>query len=228
MALSLPKIQNPEARPGNPDGTVAPRLPGPLAHAYLARLAALHDEAAETAHLANLLGRTPWIGFLLGAAALVAVFAADQWLFSLPVVAWLGMIATAIGLIAIFYGRASRAPFDRETLKAFARNISACLLFAGAVWGAGVSLVLPLTVGFQTITLFVSGAAVVVAAILRARDVSLCFLVPAAAMGAFCALLRNFDGAALAGILMSATVIAGTMLFFDRLSSIATLAGRRG
>ncbi|HWU27019.1 MAG TPA: hypothetical protein VN154_11520 [Rhizomicrobium sp.] len=223
MAVSLPKVP---ARPATmPEPAIAANLPGPLAHAYLARLAALHDEAAETAHLANLLGRTPWASAALGSAALLCAFT-GPWQPS--VAAWLGMIAISIGLVAVFCRRANRAPFDRDMLKVFARNISAGLLFAGVVWGAGVSLVLPAAAGFQTTTAFVAGMAAVIAAILRARDVGFCFLISATAMGAFCALVQNLDGAAMAGILMGGAVIVATMLLMERVSSIATLIDRRG
>src|SRR3974390_3642305 len=89
------------------------------AHAYLARLAALHDEAAEPRHLANLLGRAPWASAALGSAALLCAFT-GPWQPS--VAAWLGMIAISIGLVAVFCRRANRAPFDRDMLKVFARN----------------------------------------------------------------------------------------------------------
>src|SRR5215469_2042961 len=89
-----PESRLPESAPSFP--LVIP------AHAYLARLASLHDEAAETAHLANLLGRAPWIAGFLGTAVLATALV-SPWTPSLA--AWLALMATGIAAIAYNYSK---------------------------------------------------------------------------------------------------------------------------
>ena len=50
--------------------------------------------------------------------------------------------------------RTSRAPFQRPSLKSFARDVSAILLYAGFAWGAGAFLVLASDAGIFPTVLF--------------------------------------------------------------------------
>jgi hypothetical protein len=197
-----------------------PTLPAALqvpAHAYLARLAALHDEAAETAYLANLLGRAPWAAGLLGAAALMTVLTSAQSASPVAVSVWVALVAIAVAAIGRTYGKAIEVPFDRETLKDFARSLSAILLFAGAAWGAGIFLALA-NVGPVAALAFTATVSALLAAILRARDVAFCFLVPATAMGAFCALMRDGGFAAMLALLAGGLLVAGAAILFERVT----------
>src|SRR5580698_5879429 len=76
------------------------------AQAYLARLAELHDEAAETAYLANLLGRTPWAAAAVGVAGLLTIAISLRSMPSPPLALWLAWMVIAVGLTARVYGRA--------------------------------------------------------------------------------------------------------------------------
>lgn len=200
-----PESRLPESAPSFPLATPA--------HAYLARLASLHDEAAETAHLANLLGRAPWIaGFLATASIAVALVA--PWTTALAV--WLGLMAIGIGAIAHNYAKAMEAPFDRHALRTFARNFSACLLYAGAAWSAGLFLAVPASLAGAIA--FPALAAAVLAYVLKARDLAFSFLVPATVMGAFCVLMQNGNTAAASGIVAAGLVVAGATVLFERLT----------
>jgi len=190
------------------------------AQAYLARLSTLHDEAAETAHLANLLGRTPWVAGVLGTASLATIIISLRSMPSAPLGVWLASMAIAIAVTARVYGRAVAQPFDRESLKEFARNFSAILMFTGAVWGAGVTLALPAGASIAASIFYLAGTSAAMAAILRVRDLGFCFLVPATVVGAICVLMRNFDGAAAAGVLGGGVAAAGAAVLIERFSGI--------
>lgn len=187
-------------------------------HAYLARLAALHDEAAETAHLANLLGRAPWVATILGVTALAAaaVSTSSAW----AVTIWLALVAAGVIAIARAYSRSIDAPFARATLKVFAQDVSASLLYLGFAWGAALFLVLPADLGVAAGVAFTAGIAIILAGVLRARDVAFCFLVPASAMGAFCALMRPVDGSitVMLAILAGGAVAAGAATLIEKIS----------
>jgi uncharacterized protein (DUF983 family) len=217
MAASLqtsPVPQAPEPKQTAPLVAEALAIP---AHAYLARLAALHDEAAETAYLANLLGRAPW------AAGALAIAMAAATAYSAQSASWTALgvwlVLAGIGAVAIMraYGEAIDAPFDRPSLKLFARNFAAILVYAGTAWASGLFLVIPSDVGVIGSVVFVSLLPAVLATIVRTRDLAFCFLAPATAMGAFCALMRGADGPAILGILAAGLVIAGATFFSERL-----------
>lgn len=218
MAVSLrvtPVPQEPSTELPKPAQPQSPTILAAPAHAYLARLAALHDEAAETAHLANLLGRSPYAAGAIGLAALATAFGSASSAIALSI--WLALIATSVAVIGRNYSKTIDAPFEREGLKAFVRNVSAALLFAGAAWGAGLSLVLP--EGSASAIVFIGALSAVLAIVLRARDMTLCFVVPATAMGAFCALMRDGNLATTAGILLTGLAVAGAAALFEKLSS---------
>src|SRR6266481_3787529 len=105
----------------------------------VARLAQMHAEAVETARLANLLGRAPHAAIALPVMAVLAVMAGGG--AGVPsTIAWAILIVVASLAIARAYGHAIHQPFERAALHAFARDLSACLLYAGFAWGAGAFL----------------------------------------------------------------------------------------
>jgi hypothetical protein len=208
----------PEAHPSSLPESEPPSAITAPAHAYLARLAALHDEAAETAHLANLLGRSTWIAGMLGIFALITQFAAPG---TAPSAVWLGLMAIAIGTIGYNYTKAIAAPFDRDTLKNFAKSFSACLIYAGAAWGAGVYLALPASPGIVATAAFPALAAAVLAGILRSRALAFSFLIPAIAIGAFCAVMRDGSMSAALGIVAAGFVVAAALTILERFAQPA-------
>ena len=225
MAARLRMTPAPEAselQPISPSPT--PETSAPPAHAYLARLAALHDEAAETAHLANLLGRAPWMAGLLGVGALATASFCAASVSSVSLGVWLILVTVAVAAVGRSYGQAIEAPFDRTALKAFARNLSAILLYAGAAWGAGLFLALPDSVGLAGTIAFTATISAFVAGILRARDMAFSFLVPATAVGAFCTLMRDANLTDALGILAGGLLVAAAATLLERLMTAASRA----
>jgi hypothetical protein len=218
-----PAPEAPELQPVAPPSQT-PDAPATPAHNYLARLAALHDEAAETAHLANLLGRAPWIAGLLGLGALVTAWFCAGSVSSVSLGVWLMLVTVAVAAVGRSYGQAIEAPFDRTALKAFARNLSAILLYAGAAWGAGLFLALPDSVGLAGTIAFTATLSALVAGILRARDMAFSFLVPATAVGAFCTLMRDANLTDALGILAGGLLVAAAATLLERLMTAASRA----
>src|ERR1700749_2465727 len=106
----------------------------------VARLAALHAEAQETAQLANLLGRSIHVAstlLLMGVAALA--FGGTGLAGSITLAVF--VLASAAAIIAT-YRRAIAQPFERAALKSFSQDLHAILVFAGFAWGAGAFLAL--------------------------------------------------------------------------------------
>ena len=214
-----PAPEAPEPQPVAPQTTDTPATP---AHAYLARLAALHDEAAETAHLANLLSRAPWTAGLLGLGALATALFCARSVSSISLAIWLVLVTVAVAAIGRGYGKAIEAPFDRQALQGFARNLSAILLYAGAAWGAGLFLALPESAGLPGTIAFVAAISAGIAGILRARDMAFSFLVPATAVGAFCALMRDANLTGALGILAGGLLVAAVATLLERLMTAAS------
>jgi len=215
-----PAPEAPELQPAIPSPTT--ESAATPAHAYLARLSALHDEAAETAHLANLLSRAPWVAGLLGLAALGTGLLSAGAVSSVSLGTWLLLVTVAVAAIARSYGKAIEAPFDRAALKAFARSLSAILLYAGAAWGAGLFLALPDSVGLAGTIAFAATISALVAGILRARDMAFSFLVPATAVGAFCTLMRDANLTDALGILAGGLLVAAAATLLERLMTAAS------
>jgi hypothetical protein len=186
-------------------------------HAYLARLSALHDEAAETALLANLLGRAPWAAAAIATAALAYVFVSMSILPAASLLCWLALITAGVVAIGRAYGNAIEAPFDHVRLRNFARDLSAILLYLGFAWGAGFFLVLPAQAGLLASAGFVAAISAVLTGLLRARDVAFCFLAPATAMGVFAVAMRPLAGGlpAMLAILAGSLIVAGIAYLFE-------------
>lgn len=223
MASGLRMTPAPEPQTTDP-GIASPfKFP---AHAYLARLAALHDEAAETAHLANLLGRAPWAVGALGTAALATAVLSPP-AESVSSLVWLALVAIALIAIGHAYGRAMEAPFDRPALKNFARSLASALLFAGTTWGAGLSLTLPAHPTLAGALAFVAGISLVLTSLLRARSLALYFLAPATMMGMLCTLMNGASAIVTFGILASGISVAAGAGLFERSGSLALHAQAR-
>jgi len=183
------------------------------AHA-LHRLSRLHEEAIETARLANLLGRSPFVAWLLIAGLGVVALTSTGAVPLSPLVLWSLFTAASAITILRLYGRTSVVPFELMPLRAFAADLDAALLFAGFAWGAGGFLALPQSSNPLTLILFAAGTAAGVSALLRARP-SLYFLTPAVILPAIAAFLRPLPDAPLAATLLlvlGAAVAVATLL----------------
>jgi hypothetical protein len=173
----------------------------------LARLAVLHDEAEETAELANLVGRTPWLAALLVAGALGIVAMA-------PLAAALGsalLIGVCAGGLLVLFHHAMAAPFDLGALRAFYGAMRPALMLAGAVWG-GVALT---AIGPNPLIslVFFAGVTALAAAFLRLAPAALAFAVPASlAAGAAAAIGTGGAGLALASVGAGILIVAATLL----------------
>lgn len=186
--------------------------------AEIARLAALHQEAEETARLANLLGRSSSSGLFLALAA--AFVLALTMLSAAPeaATAWLGLMALGLGVLARLYLKAIRAPFERSVLARFAADLNAIQTYLGFAWGAGAFLLLPTDCGLVAALAYGAIPAAGLLAFLRAREPSLAFLVPAGTLSAFAMVLRPLPNGALAAAL-AVLITAGLALValrFDR------------
>jgi hypothetical protein len=186
--------------------------------AELARLAALHLEAEETARLANLLGRSSSAALFLGLGA--GLVLALTMLSAAPeaATAWLILMALGFGVFTRLYLRAIRAPFERAVLVRFATDLTTIETYLGFAWGAGAFLLLPADCGFAAALAYVALPAAGLLGVLRAREPSLAFLVPAGTLSAFAMVLRPLPNGALAAAL--AVLITGGLalvaLRFDR------------
>jgi len=188
----------------------------------LAQLARLHNEAAETAMLANLLGRAPQIMAVLGLGALVV---AGLSLGAMPLaqsVVWLALVAAGVVALWRSYARAMEAPFELFPLKGFAGDLSAVLFYAGFAWGAGAFLALAPQANIAAAALFlgVPGAALVYAA----RGKAVFFLAPVCALALAAIVLRPLGGFAAASLTLAAAgVLTGISLWSEKIISQPTL-----
>jgi hypothetical protein len=190
-------------------------------HHDIARLALLHDEARETALLANLLGRTPYAAAALAVGALITVIFTRGTTPLVEPAVWLVLTLIGVGVMARNYARAIRQPFERGILREFAYDLNAIAIYAGFAWGAGAYLAL----GPQTSPLALAGFAAAVPAIvavtLRTREISLGFLAPVAGLSAFSAVLRPLPEGPLAAafVLIACAAVGGAIFWADRVSA---------
>lgn len=190
--------------------TATPDDPSRVLH----RLSRLHEEAVETAQLANLLGRAPFAAWLLIVGLAVVALTSAGSVPTAPLTLW--CFFTAVSAIAVLrlHRRTIVASFELMPLRAFAADLEAALLYAGFAWGAGGFLALPSGSTPLTVMLFAAGTAAGIGAVLWARP-SLYFLVPAVILPTMAALLRPLpDGplAATLALLLGAMVGGGTLL----------------
>lgn len=196
-------------QPHNPEsGQHQPQDMAPVPTGSLAKLAMLHEEASETARLANLLGACP-----RAVAGIVVLALATVWLsggnLQWTNLLWLSFVAAAAATLTYSYTRTIRRPFARLRLKRFAAHMSAGLLFAGFAWGAGAYLTLPADGGPLAAALFVSAPALAIVLTVREREAVFLFVLPAAVLSAFAAVLRPFADPTLASALV---VIASALV----------------
>jgi len=194
----------------------------------IARLAVVHDEAEETALLANLLGRAPTAAAGLVAAGGVAAVFAQGAMPPGEIVTWLVLMLAGAGAIAHVYSHAIRSPFERAPLRAFGEDMKAISLYAGFAWGAGAFLVLPPDSTTLALIGFAAGGCGLVAITLRARDASLLFLAPVTALCAFSAVLRPLTGGSLASafVLLACGLAAAAIVWSDQYATRARAVPR--
>jgi hypothetical protein len=182
----------------------------------IARLAILHAEAAETARLSNLLGRSLYAALALPLAAALTVTLSTG-VGMPPRVAWAVLVVAASLAIARAYASAIGQPFERAVLQAFAQDLNAVLLYAGFAWGAGAFLVLAKAAPIGTAVLFASAPVLVLALVLRERNAVLLFLAPVVTLTSFACVLRPFTGGALdaALVLISCALVASLIVAAD-------------
>jgi hypothetical protein len=186
----------------------------------IARLALLHDEARETALLANLLGRTPFAATAIAAGTLATVIAAYGTMPIAEPVVWLGLVLIGLGAMARNYTRAIRQPFERGILREFAYDLNAIAIYAGFAWGAGAYLALGPQTSVLALVAFAAVVPALVAVTLRTREISLGFLAPVAGLSAFAAVIRPFPEGPLAAafVLIACAAVGGAIFWAERLS----------
>ena len=189
----------------------APALRPEPARTEIARLAALHREAEQTARLANLLGRAPYAAAVLAVASAFAAGLALPAAQGAAIATWLVLVFIAVGAIARAYRQTILAPFDAAPLTAFAQDLSAILTYAGFAWGAGAFLILPATADPLAALVFAVVPPALAAGLVRHWTTTVPFLAAAAGLSAFAMVLRPLpDGALGAAVtLIAATAVAG-------------------
>lgn len=207
-------------RPGPAPSQIGtdPAAPRPSLIGEMARLAALHAEAEETARLANLLGRSAYAAGALALAVIAATALAWPVPALGPLAAWLVLMGVALAGLARAYAQTIRAPFERAPLAAFSEDLRALLTYAGFAWGAGAFLVLPAETGPLAAAAFAVVPAALVATALRAAGPSLVFLAPAAGLSAFAMVLRPLPGGVLGAALavLATGIIAAICVLMER------------
>ena len=171
----------------------------------LHKLSRLHDEAVETAELANLLGRASFVAWLLIAGMAVIALTSTGVVTLEPLVLWCLFTAAAAVAVLRLHQRTIVAPFELMPLRAFAADFDAVLLYAGVAWGAGAFLALPAAADPLMLVFFAAGTAAGVSAILRARE-SLYFLAPAIILPVLAAIFRPLPEA---GVAAAFALLAG-------------------
>ena len=171
--------------------TAIPEIAATPHRESIARLAMLHDEARETALLANLLGRAPYAAVALAGLALATAALGFAHVSLAALLTWLVLIAGGVGAIARAYAHAIKAPFERVPLQTFSQDLSAILFYLGFAWGAGAFLAMPVSASALFLVLFSAGTCAVVAALLRAPEQALFFLAPVMGLSALAPLMRG-------------------------------------
>ncbi len=187
----------------------------------LARLAALHDEAQETARLANLLGRSLPIAAALALGAF-AIAAANS-LGATATLVWLMLVLAASAVILAAYVHMLNLPFERAALTSYREDLKAILLYAGFAWGAGAWMALPFDASAPIVIAFAALPVGAIAALVRDRDGAFLFGAPATGLVAFASVLRPFSGAALdaALILIACGAVGAAVISADRVARAA-------
>jgi len=187
----------------------------------LAKLKVLYGEAEETAHLANLLGRSAYVGMALPFLAMVTMGLAVD-MSPAPQLVWLVFVGAVALAMLIAYRHAIKSPFEPAALKTYAKDLSAILLFAGFAWGAGAFLALPAATPASAAIVFTLLPAAIIAALLRDRDALFLFLAPVTALTVAACLLKPFAGGAWAAglVVVAAALLVGAARLYERLTGI--------
>lgn len=206
----------------NPRPVVSEAAPRGQTGSDLAKLAALHVEAEETARLANLLGRSAGVAVTLAAFAGVADSLLADFSNAAAIV-WLMLSLAGAAAVLVTYARTIRAPFERAALLSFREDLKAVLLYAGFAWGAGAWLVLSYDASAIAVVAFAALPVGAIAALTRDRNCSFLFGVPVTALVSFASVLRPFSDAGLdAGLVLIACGAIGTaVVSAGRLSRVA-------
>ena len=215
MALPLNTSDQKSAPASNPLEEFAPPKMG------IAQLALLHDEARETALLANLLGRTSYAAGALAIAALATVLLSRGTMPIVEPAVWLMLMLMGVGAMARNYARAIQQPFERGILREFAYDLNAITVYAGFAWGAGAYLALGPQTSPLALAAFAALAPAIMAVTLRTREISLAFLAPSAGLSAFAAVLRPLPEGPLAAafVLIACAAVGGAIFWAGRVSN---------
>ncbi len=195
----------------------------------VARLAMLHEEAQDTARLANVLGRSIYVSLGFAAMAAATFTLGGNGLLESGV--WAAFVAVAAVAIARAYRRTISKPFERAALNSFSQDLNANLVFAGFAWGAGAFLALPITAGTAAVVAFSAGAGIPVALLLREQERVFLFLAPVAALASFTCVLRPLSGGALDAslVLIACSAVAASVAWASQMRTneggILQLAG---
>jgi hypothetical protein len=187
----------------------------------LAKLKVLHNEAEETARLANLLGRSVYVGAALPFLAIVTMGLAVE-MSPAPQMVWLVFVGAVTLAMLVAYRHAMHRAFERAALKDYAKDLSAILLFTGFAWGAGAFLALPAAAPASAAVVFALLPAAIIATLLRDREALFLFLAPVTALTAAACLLKPFAGGAwTAGLVVAAAaLLIGAAHLYERLTGI--------
>lgn len=148
----------------------------------IARLAELRDEAAETAELANLLGRIPYlVAGLAIAAGLQTIFARAG---TLPLLTWFVLLGAGLIALARTYRLYIGAPFELKTLQTFSSDLAAVMLYIGFAWGSTGYLLLPSNADFLQELAFGAATSALVLIALRSLRAVVYFVIPSALLSA--------------------------------------------
>jgi hypothetical protein len=183
----------------------------------IAKLAALHAEAEESAKLAHMLGRSLYVAIALPLAATFTIILASS-AGTAPRVAWAILVVAASVAIARTYASAIDQPFERKVLRGFEQDLMAVLIYAGCAWGAGAFLVLTNTAPLGAALVFAAGPAAGLGLLLCDRNAILLFLAPVALLTSFACVLRHFtDGTMNAvSVLVASALFATALVIADR------------
>jgi hypothetical protein len=221
MALTLRALPEVEIFPARSE-------PGSEARSPIERLAMLHDEARETAILANLLGRTPYVAGALAVFTLAAIAASAGTLPVAEPATWAILMLIGVGAIMRSYMRTIAQPFELSALREFSADLHAILLYCGFAWGAGAYLAIGPQASPLVLLAFSAGAALLVAGLLRTKEIALGFVAPVAALAAFATVLRPLPDGPLgaAFVLIACAAVGGAIFWADRFFEPAPMAAK--
>ena len=175
------------------------------------RLRRVHDEAAEAARLANLVGRSLPAAILIGAFAGAALLVARA--EAVHAVSFAILVSMGVGALLYAYAKCARAPFAASQLRAFAGDLDAVMLYLGFAWGAGAFLILPANADAAVAVLFSASVPALIGVTLRKREPVFMLAAPAALMTAAAAYIRPLAFPALTATMaiLACMIVAGAV-----------------